>query len=578
MSQHKRIRSLLPVGVALALGLAAAPAKAAPQQYYELVDDCDQESDNCGPRGENDGPGNEQARAAWFSDAAGAPYVGIVVMSAKDIPNRNDGPYQCRYFAWKIDAERGPQRIVDGLLLTNNRGNRPCNHPDLQYAGDGKMLFLFGTNDDNQTNVQPYAQVLDAMTGNPLGGRTNLGDNNGNDGAGTAQFLKTGASLDALALPTAYPKRFVYCYNDNGNNADCTVAQVNENNSVNVTNRINDVIDPANIPRPFMAQITTAGQFAVFAAKGDERPPEDGAYVRVIDVANPNNGDGGRLTGQMALMKSNEGARLYANSPEVSTGPSAGTFWAINTTSHQEGDNDKGTSMLYAHVVQFAPDYSLQILSTKSVGHYQAHASLCTSSHGPDGVQAGVLIESSITNSGPGVATPLYFDSVAKTIAEGPAKVTTPYTADSGELANLYGNNPNTQGRDFVSCIGSVANPGYGLSTGWQKETQSFIVTASYGMMSPDDYKNSMFLTFIPAHTPNQTLPPDTPNPDDGGDDVGDGDSPDDDGDGVPNDQDPDYKSGSQGGCSMAGGEGSAFGGLFLLLGAFIAVRRRRRL
>ena len=107
MSQHKRIRSLLPVGVALALGLAAAPAKAAPQQYYELVDDCDQESDNCGPRGENDGPGNEQARAAWFSDAAGAPYVGIVVMSAKDIPNRNDGPYQCRYFAWKIDAERG---------------------------------------------------------------------------------------------------------------------------------------------------------------------------------------------------------------------------------------------------------------------------------------------------------------------------------------------------------------------------------------------------------------------------------------------------------------------------------------
>ena len=40
MSQHKRIRLLLPAGVALALGLAT-PAKAAPQQYYELVDDCD---------------------------------------------------------------------------------------------------------------------------------------------------------------------------------------------------------------------------------------------------------------------------------------------------------------------------------------------------------------------------------------------------------------------------------------------------------------------------------------------------------------------------------------------------------
>lgn len=573
MSQHKRIRSLLPVGVALALGLVNT-AQAAPSQTYELVADCDQESDDCGPRGENDGPGHEQARAASFTAADGAQWLGVVVMSAKDIPNRNDGPYQCRYFAWKIDAERGPQRMVDGLLLTNNRGNRPCNHPDLQYAGDGKMLFLFGTNDDNDENVQPYAQMLDAMTGNPLGARTNLGDNNGNDGAGTAQILKTGATLDALALPTAYPKRFVYCYNDNGNNADCTVAQINQDQSVNVTNRIDDVIDPANIPRPFMAQITTDGKFAVTAAKGDERPPEDGAYVRVIDVANPNAGDGGKLTGQMALMKSNEGNHLYANSPELQPGPTAGTFWAINTTSHQEADNEKGASALYAHIVQFGPDYGLQIMSTKAVGHYQAHASLCTSTHGPDGVQAGVLIESSITNSGPGVATPLYYDTAGLAITEGPAKVTTPYTADSGELANLYGNNPNTQGRDFVSCIGSVANPGYGLDTGWQKETQSFIVTASYGMMSPDDYKNSMFLTFIPAHTPNVTLPPDTPNPDD--DDTGNDDVGDDDGDGVPNDQDPDFKSGGSGGCSMAGTEGSALGGLVLLLGAFIVTRRRR--
>jgi len=44
----------------------------------------------------------------------------------------------------------------------------------------------------------------------------------------------------------------------------------------------------------------------------------------------------------------------------------------------------------------------------------------------------------------------------------------------------------------------------------------------------------------------------------------------------VPNDQDPDYKSGSQGGCSMTGGEGSTLG--FLFLGAFLlGVRRRRR-
>jgi len=561
------------VGTVLALGLSG-PALAAPAPHYELVADCNQESDDCGPRGENDGPGFEQAKGTQWVDAAGVQWVAFVAMSAKQIPNRNEGPYQCRYYAWTLNADKAPTRMVDGVLVTNNRGNRPCNHPDIQYAGDDKVLMILPTNDDNQTNVQPYAQVFRASTGAPLGARQNLGDNNGNDGAGTVNFLKTGASLDALQIPAAYPKRFVYCYNDNGDNADCTVAQVNDNNSVQVTNRINDVIDPANIPRPFQAQITTDGVFVTCAAKGDERPPEDGAYCRAINVANPNAGDGGKLTGQMALMKSNPGAQLYANSPEIAPGPKPGLFYAINTTSRQENDNDKGTSLLYTHVVSFDANYNLQIMSTKSSGHYQAHAAMCTGAHGPDGVQAGILVEASISNSGPGVLTPIYYNDADNLQTEGSAKVTSPYTADSGELANLYGNNPNTQGRDFVSCVGDIPNPGYSLATGWQKETKTFIATAGYGMMSPDDYKNSMFLTLMPGHTPNITLPPDTPPPD-GDDETPPGDD-DDDGDGIPNDQDPDYKSGGAGGCSMAGTEGSALGGLFLLLGAFLVLRRRR--
>lgn len=554
--------------------VALAEAEAAPAPYYEMVADCDQSEDNCGPRGENDGPGHEQARAAWFMSETGNPWVGVVVMSSKNIPNRADGPYQCRYFAWEVDPLEGPIRRVDGTLLTQNRGNRPCNHPDLVSTGGTRGLFLFGTNDDNNANVQPYAQAIDLMTGELLGPRQNLGDNNGNDGAGTATMLKTGPSLDALALPDAYPKRFVYCYNDNGNNADCTVAEVTEGGNVNLVDRINNVIDPANIPRPFMSQITTDGKFAVLAAKGDQRPPEDGAYVRVIDVVNTNAGNDGRLTGQMALMRSVN--NVYANSPEIQPGPTPGTFWAMNITSKSNGDNDKGTSRLYAHVVEFGPDYSLNIVSTEEVGHYQAHAAMCTSTHGPDGVQAAVLVESSISNSGPGVVTPIYYNSEAMTLSEGPTKVVSPYTADSGELANLYGNNPNTQGRDFVSCIGSVPNPGYGIENGFQPEVQSFIVTSSYGMMSEGDYKNSMFLTFVPAHTPDQELPPDSPPESD--DDTGDSgdDVPDGEDDGSEDDTTEPPTTGGAGGCAAAGTSGASTG-LLLLLGAFLIVIRRRR-
>src|SRR5690242_9653259 len=112
MSQHNRFRTMLLVSAAGLLGLAGT-TKAAPSTYVELVADCNEQGDDCGPRGENDGPGHEQARGTWFMDADGTPWVSVVVMSAKQIPNRDEGPYQCRYFAWKLDPIAGPQRMVD---------------------------------------------------------------------------------------------------------------------------------------------------------------------------------------------------------------------------------------------------------------------------------------------------------------------------------------------------------------------------------------------------------------------------------------------------------------------------------
>jgi hypothetical protein len=522
MRHKKRSCTSLLSGAAAGLTALAGLAGASPTTTYQLVADCDEVEDDCGPQGENGGPGFEQAKGDWFTGPGGNPWVGYVVMSSKAIPDRDQGPYQCRYYAWEIDPTEGPVTRVDGVLLTRNRGDRPCNHPDLQFMGGGDMLFCFGTNDDNESEVQTYAQVLDATTGAPRSGRTRLTDGDGNDGAGTCQVMKTGDSLESLALPAAYPKRFVLCHNDNGENADCVVADVQGDGSVNRVAQIDDVIDPANIPRPHMVQVTTDGKFAVTAARGDQRPPEDGVYVRVIDVVNPQSGDGGRLTQQMPLMQSQPQESLFANSPEIhAPGPTAGTFWAMNITSKSNGREQKGTSKYFAHVVRFDQDLQLEIVSTlPGAGHYQAHGAMCTSTHGPDGARAGVIAESSITNSGPAVVTPVYYGQAgAQEMAEGPTKVGTPWTGDSGELANLYGNNPNDQGRDFVDCIGSVPNPGFDRTGGFQSETRSFVVMPSYGKMKEGDYKNSFFISFIPAHTPDQELPPDDPGdpPDPGG-------------------------------------------------------------
>ena len=569
MNENKRWWNVLVVGAAAVLGAPGAAA-AAPATTYQLVADCDQAEDDCGPQDENAGPGFEQAKGDWFVGPNGNPWVAFVVMSSKAIPDRNDGPYQCRYYAWELDPAQGPVTRVDGALMTQNRGDRPCNHPDLQYIGGNDMLFCFGTNDDNQNNVQTYAQIIDATTGAPRSGRTQLTDGDGNDGAGTCQVMKTGETLETLQAPVAYPKRFMLCHNDNGNNADCVVADAQQDGSVAVVSQIDDVIDPANIPRPHMVQITTDGKFAVTAAKGDQRPPEDGAFMRVVNVANPTSGDDGRLTEQMPLMESREAENFYANSPELhAPGPMPGTFWAMNISSVSNGRDEKGTSMYYAHVVRFNAAMQLEVVSSlPGAGHYQAHGAMCSSSHGPDGVQAGIIVESSITNSGPAVVTPMYYGSgeAAQKVVEGPTKVGTPWTGDSGELANLYGNNPNTQGRDFVECIGSVPNPGFGQDGGFQTEAKTFLVVPSYGKMTETDYKNSFFVSFIPAHTPDQELPPDDPGlpPDPGGGGGGGGEMP---------------PSGGGGnvspGCAAAGGGG--IGGVLLVLGALAGARRRRR-
>src|SRR5690606_11964995 len=119
-----RVHPTLPI-LLLGVGGLSAEAVAAPTVEFELVGDCDQESDNCGPKGENDGPGFEQASTTFWTNAAGKTWVATVAMSAKDIPDRGEAPYQCRYYAWEIDPMEGPVRKVDGLLLTDNEGDRP---------------------------------------------------------------------------------------------------------------------------------------------------------------------------------------------------------------------------------------------------------------------------------------------------------------------------------------------------------------------------------------------------------------------------------------------------------------------
>src|SRR6185436_10139560 len=74
------------------------------------------------------------------------------------------------------------------------------------------------------------------------------------------------------------------------------------------------------------------------------------------------------------------------------------------------------------------------------------------------------------------------------------------YNGDSGYLANMYGDNPGTQGRDFMRCIGDIPNPGHGIDGGYMPDVKTFWASAIPGR-EVGTPKNSLYLSLLPAET-----------------------------------------------------------------------------
>jgi len=83
------------------------------------------------------------------------------------------------------------------------------------------------------------------------------------------------------------------------------------------------------------------------------------------------------------------------------------------------------------------------------------------------------------------------------------------FYGDSGFMSNIYGQNPRQQGREFMSCIGDVANPGYHVANGFMADVATFFVVPHAGRV-PGDYKNALWLGLVPAKS-DSALPPEGP-------------------------------------------------------------------
>ena len=444
------------------------------------------DGNNAGPLGENDGPGAEQPTVVHSLSGSGKRLITTVWMSSQvsDV----DAPYQCKCSTVEIDPLTGPRTIAGPVQLTNNSGTRPCNHPHMDINPlTNQILWSYGTDDGPGNNVQPYVQGLDALC-NITTDRVRIGNNNGNDGAPWAKVVNPATGL------------FQVGYLENNERSRAVgITFAPDNTITKLYNRT--IVDPANIGRPSVERVSDT-QTLFCSSNGDNRPPEIGVRCALTNAL-----DGTKIWSQViAASQPNATPPIYMNQPVVALGENGRFYLQVERSNGPPNNNNNNasrgatTTLMYTMLPDNGGPHTQNMF--EGIGANQVHATTCTGKFGAEGKLHAAVFDASITGSGLAQVQFAKFDvldSALKTV--GNPQVLGAYNGDSGYLANLYGQNPNTQGRDFMRCIGDIPNPGFGVANGFLPTVKSFFAFPYAGLV-PGEEKNSLFLSLLPAEEP----------------------------------------------------------------------------
>ncbi len=555
------ISALLVSGTAFAQVLTAVPT-------FHIAN-----GQNAGPQEQNGGPGHEQGDVTYVS-VGEKVYVVSIYMSSK--VEDQDSPWQGKCTSIEMGADGQPTVAADQILISSYDGDRPFNHPRIATDHQsGQVVLVFGSDGVNgeAANVSTYAQTFDHMcnpTSDPVRVSNNANNNEGapdiichGNGYCTAGYLSTGNNDTSFALGLMI--------------SDLGGGQA----SVERT-WLQGVVAPSNIGRPALAS-SNPDQALFCAAKGDNRPPEDGVQCAMLNTMD------GSIMYKQIIAASQPGEKIYMNQPTVGALDN-GRFGVQVLESSGQGkiNNEKGSNVTHAYVIEPQVDSFLIKDHKVGLGSYHTHSAICAGAYGIEGKRHFGILGAPITGNGQPSFQLLSYDATTG-IAQDKTmnKWVVGWYGDSGKLANMYGQNPNTQGRDFLRCKGDIPNPGFGQPNGYLPHVATFFVTPHSGRIDGEE-KNSQWLSFVPGKTSEIVAPASPtdpanikPGPSDSGytgDPTPPGAAPQD--DPVPGSEgkDPSVLTSPSAGCSSSGRDISGTSGLALIgLGLLLASRKNRK-
>ena len=183
--------------------------------------------------------------------------------------------------------------------------------------------------------------------------------------------------------------------------------------------------------------------------------------------------------------------------------------FAVNLQESSGGgknNNKKGANISHLYVLEPTDQGYTEKAHEIGLGQFQTHAAVCSGIYGSNAERAIAIMNAPNTGVGlPWIQMATYAANLGLK-ADKANEWQIGYYGDSGYIANIYGQNPNTQGRDFLRCIGDVPNPGHGLPNGYQSNVESFFVAPHAGRI-PGEPKNALFLGFVPGKTDKPVVP-----------------------------------------------------------------------
>jgi len=531
-------------------------------------------------------PGSEQSDLAQL---ANGQVVVLSMSSYTDIDNKvsagpngqgKRGEMQLLCVSGTVDAN-GAYNVTAMKHVTNNDGDRyrNANHPAARTILNGQYVMAFYNYADNNNNdAERMALALDGNC-NIVGQQTQIF---GNKEAGTNNdnFCETGQNSIVVHYDSPNSTLLGEGCGGNGNGKDdswyYTVQATLQNGQVNF--QYKDSVVTTNQEERTRPDVTLdpndPGMAYVILNSGNNQCPKNG--IRAYGIKVQQNGQVQKLWGQKIEEYDDNNPGTYSVQATATplTGNNVAVTWYRVKQRRRRG---KGRSEGVQQVVTMTPNGMQKIgqpelMSSYIAGIEPSHKAQINFGNGTFGV-----VSSSLNGNTTSQSTMNVMCSNNGAISAGPT-MSLGESIDNAWLPNIYGNNPNTAGRNFISARmiyggGAPGSPGAVPMMAMPVNVRDL---GANGM--PED-KLALKLTTVKAtalacsgatggvpYVPSQVSAPGAPGVDIGALGAGGAAGP-----GAPG--------GSVGGGLTGCNAGSSQGlGAFLLLGmTLITLRRRRR-